>query len=127
MLLLVASDMHVFVLRAVCDSFSVVPIGQATFEWDNLMLAMIKYMGDLFVIGFRIFLPIFACMMVLNSILGIMAKVAPQMNMFAVGIQLKLLVGLTVMFLTVFMLPNVADMIFSEIKQMVVMFVESMY
>ena len=56
-----------------------------------------------------------------------MAKVAPQMNMFAVGIQLKLLVGLSVMFLTVFMLPNIADMVFSEIKQMVVMFVESMY
>lgn len=127
MLLLVGSDMHVYILRAVCDSFSVVPIGGAVFEWDNLMLAMTRYMGDLFVIGFRIFLPVFACMMVLNSILGIMAKVAPQMNMFAVGIQLKLLLGLTVIFLTIFMLPNVADMIFTEIKQMVVMFVESMY
>ncbi len=127
MLLLIGSNMHVYVLRAVCDSFSVVPVGGAVFEWDNLMLAMIKYMGDLFVIAFRIFLPIFACMMVLNSILGIMAKVAPQMNMFAVGIQFKLLLGLTVMFLTIFMLPNVADMVFTEIKQLVVMFVESMY
>ena len=41
------------------------------------------------VIGFRIFLPVFACMMIMNCILGIMAKVAPQMNMFSVGIQLK--------------------------------------
>lgn len=126
-LLLIGSNMHVYILRAVCDSFQVVPLGGAQFEFDHLLLAMTRYMGDLFVIGFRIFLPIFACIMILNCILGIMAKVAPQMNMFAVGIQLKMLVGLTVMFLTAFMLPNIAEMIFDEIKKMVVLFIEAMY
>ena len=58
-------------------------------------------MGDLFVIGFRIFLPFFACIMVLNCVLGIMAKVAPQMNMFVVGMQLKVFVGLVLLFLLV--------------------------
>jgi flagellar biosynthetic protein FliR len=48
-----------------------------------------------------------------------MAKVAPQMNMFAIGVQLKMLVGMTVMFLTIFMLPNIADFIYSEMKTMV--------
>lgn len=127
MLLLVGSDMHVYVLRAICDSFSVVPIGGAVFEWDSMLLAMIRYMGDLFIIAFRIFLPVFACIMILNCILGIMAKVAPQMNMFAVGIQLKVLVGLVVIFLTAFMIPNIANFIYSEIKQMVVLMIESMY
>ena len=91
------------------------------------MLAIIKFMTDLFVIAFRIFLPYFACIMVLNCILGIMAKVAPQMNMFSVGIQLKLLTGLVVMFLTLFMMPNIADFLFREIKTMVVMVIEGMY
>jgi flagellar biosynthetic protein FliR len=118
-LILIASNMHVYVIRAICDSFQVVPVGGAAFAWDNLLAAMTRYMGDLFVIGFRIFLPIFACIMILNCILGIMAKVAPQMNMFAVGVQMKMLVGLGVMFLTVFMLPNIADFIYSEMKQMV--------
>ena len=126
-LLLVASDMHVYILRAVCDSFRVVPIGGAQFEWNHLLAAMTRYMGDLFVIGFRIFLPVFACIMILNCILGIMAKVAPQMNMFAVGIQMKVLVGMLVLFLTVFMLPKIADFIFTEIKQMVVLIIEGMY
>ncbi len=35
-----------------------------------------------------------------------MAKVAPQMNMFAVGMQMKVLLGLTVLFLTVMLLPE---------------------
>ncbi len=127
MLLLIASDMHVYIMRAICESFYVIPIGGAQFEWDNLLAAFTRYMGDLFVIGFRIFLPIFACIMILNCILGIMAKVAPQMNMFAVGIQMKVSVGLLIMFVTVFMLPNIADFIFTEIKELVVLFIEGMY
>ena len=127
MLILVASDMHSFILRAVCDSFTVVPIGKAVFDWDHLVLSITKYMGDMFVIGFRIFLPFFACIMILNCVLGIMAKVAPQMNMFSVGMQLKLLVGFAVLFLTIFLVPTVANFIFNEIKTMVVLIIEGMY
>lgn len=65
-------------------------------------------------------------MMITNVILGIMAKVAPQLNMFAVGMQVKLLLGLGVMFLTVGMLPYISDMIFTEMKTMMVTFVEAM-
>ena len=127
MLILVASDMHSFILRAVCDSFTVVPIGKAVFDWDHLVLSITKYMGDMFVIGFRIFLPFFACIMILNCVLGIMAKVAPQMNMFSVGMQLKLLVGFAVLFLTIFRVPTVANFIFNEIKTMVVLIIEGLY
>ena len=125
--LLLATGMDRYLLRVACDSFYVVPIGGAVFEWDSLLLSMTTYMGDLFVIGFRIFLPVFAVIMIMNCILGVMAKVAPQMNMFSVGIQLKILVGFTVLFLMLFLFPNVADMIFDEIKKMVVLFIEGMY
>lgn len=127
LLLLIVSDMHTYVLRAACDSFYVVPIGGAVFEWENLSTTMVKYMTDLCVIGFRIFLPIFACIMVLNCILGIMAKVAPQMNMFAVGVQMKLLVGMAAIFLTIFLIPDIANFIFREIKTMVGLVIESMH
>ena len=127
LLLLLVSDMHDYLLRAVCDSFSVVPLGGAQFEFDHLLSSMTKYMGDLFVIGFRIFLPFFACIMVFNCILGIMAKVAPQMNMFSVGIQLKILVGLAVLFLTIYLAPSIANFIITEIKTMVRLIGEGMY
>ena len=64
--------------------------------------------------------------MILNCILGILAKVAPQMNMFAVGMQLKVMVGLAVIFLTVTLLPDIANFIFIEMKTMIVSFVEGM-
>ena len=127
MLLLLVSNMHQYILRALYDSYTVVPIGGAVFDWESLMTTFTKYMTDLFVIGFRIFLPFFACIMILNCILGIMAKVAPQMNMFSVGVQLKIFTGLGVMLLTVFALPSISDYIFTEIKTMVVSIIEGMY
>ena len=62
----------------------------------------------------------------LNAVLGVLAKVAPQMNMFAVGIQLKVLVGLSVLFFTASILPGIADFIFEEMKRMIISFVEGM-
>ena len=59
----------------------------------------------------------------MNTVLGVLAKVSPQMNMFAVGIQLKILVGLSVIFITAGMLPGTADYIFEEMKQMIQSFV----
>ena len=59
LVLLLVSDMHTYLIRAVCDSFSVVPLGGAQFQFDNMLSTMTKYMGDMFVIGFRIFLPVF--------------------------------------------------------------------
>ena len=127
LVLLLVSDMHTYLIRAVCDSFSVVPLGGAQFQFDNMLSTMTKYMGDMFVIGFRIFLPVFACMMIMNCILGIMAKVAPQMNMFSVGIQLKIIAGFIVLFLIVYLIPSIANFIITEIKTMVVSIIDGMY
>ena len=49
------------------------------------------------------------------------------MNMFAVGIQLKVLLGMAVLFLTVMLLPGIADFIFTEMKRMIVSMIEGMY
>lgn len=126
LLLLIVSYMHHYIFRALVDSFEVIPLGTPMFETDFLLESMIRFLTDTFVIAFRIFLPIFAVTMIANCILGILSKVAPQMNMFSVGIQLKLLVGLTVMFVTVFLLPDVANYIFKEMKTMIVLFIEGM-
>lgn len=127
LLLLIVTDMHHVILRALIDSYEVIPVNGQIFDWGSLMSSMAGYMVDLFVIAFRIVLPIFACIMILNCILGIMAKVAPQMNMFAVGMQMKILVGFSVLLLTVSLLPGIADFIFTEMRRMMVSMIEGMY
>lgn len=127
MMLLIVTNMHHYILRALIDSYQVIPVNGTVFQWDSLLETMAVYMTDLMVIGFRIILPIFATSMILNCILGIMAKVSPQMNMFAVGIQLKVLVGLVILFVTIGLLPSISNMIFGEMKKMLVAVIEGMY
>lgn len=126
MLMLIASGMYRYLFGALADSFTLIPVNGAVFHSDRLLEAMISFMGDYILIGFRIVLPIFCVVLLLNAILGVLAKVSPQMNMFAVGIQLKILVGLSALFLTAGMLPTAADFIYQEMQQMIVSFVGGM-
>ncbi len=127
MLMMLASNMYQYVIRAVCDSYKLIPINRQVFQWDYLLSGMTDYMSSLIMVGFRITLPVFACMMLLNCVLGIMAKVAPQMNMFAVGMQMKVLFGLAILFLAVSLLAGVADSVARVMKQMVVYMIKGMY
>lgn len=125
-LMLIVSGMYQYLLKAIVETYTLIPINGAVFDREHLLNSVTKFMGNYLTIGFRICLPVFCAMILLNAILGIMAKVSPQMNMFAVGIQLKMLVGLGILFLAVSMLPNAADFIFTQMKVIVVDFVEGM-
>ena len=49
------------------------------------------------------------------------------MNMFAVGIQIKVLIGLAVLFLALSLIGGVADFVAQEMKRMVVYMIKGMY
>ncbi|MDE5598494.1 MAG: flagellar biosynthetic protein FliR [Lachnospiraceae bacterium] len=125
-LMLIISGMYRYLLQALIDTFTLIPIGGAVLQMDSLLGSMVRFMSDYIIIGFRICLPIFCVILILNCTLGVLAKVSPQMNMFAVGMQMKVLVGLSIMFLTVRMLPDAANFIFGEMQTMIKAFVEGM-
>lgn len=125
-LMLLISGMMEYVLKALAETFELIPVCGAVLDTQRLLDSIIKFLNDYMLIGFRICLPIFAIMLLLNAVLGIMTKVAPQVNMFAVGMQIKVLVGLVAMFLTVGLLPLVTDMVYTEVKKVMVSVVGSM-
>ncbi|MBP3603968.1 MAG: flagellar biosynthetic protein FliR [Lachnospiraceae bacterium] len=126
LLMLMISGMHRYLLKALAETYILIPVNGMIFNSDRLLSSMIGFMANYILIGFRICLPIFAVMIILNAVLGILAKVSPQLNMFAVGIQMKVLVGLGVLFLTTAMLPGAANFVFEQMKRMIVSFVEAM-
>jgi flagellar biosynthetic protein FliR len=126
MLMLIISGMYHFLLGALIDTFTLIPVSGAIFHTEALLNSMLLFMRDYIVIGFRIALPIFVVAMVLNAVLGMRAKVAPQMNMFAVGMQLKVLVGFATIFLTIGMLPLAASFIYDQVKYVVTTMVNVM-
>ncbi|GAA4654688.1 flagellar biosynthetic protein FliR [Anaerocolumna aminovalerica] len=117
MLIMMVTNLHHYLIIAFADAFKIIPLGGAKFS-PSLYLLMIEFIKEYFIIGFRIILPVFAATLILNVILAILAKVAPQMNMFVIGIQLKIFVGLAVLFLVVGLTPRVAEFIFDEMIYM---------
>lgn len=126
LLMLIISGMYRYLLSAFVESYTLIPVNGAVFHFTKLMDSFLYFMTDYIIIGFRVCLPIFCVMVILNAILGVLAKVSPQLNMFAVGLQLKVLVGIGVLFLSMSMLPKAADFIFTQMKTVIVSFVEGM-
>jgi len=100
LLLFLAIDGHLMVLYGLRQSFEIFPIAEAsprTLAFD----AIAGLGGQVFSIALSISLPVLAVMLLINVVLGVMARVSPQLNLFAVGFPITLSAGMVVLFLFV--------------------------
>lgn len=84
---------HHYLLQAIAQSYKVIPVLGFHFNrglWD-LLLEISVYM---FVIGVKIALPFLAALLTADVAMGFIARTVPQMNVFIVGLPLKILLGL---------------------------------
>ncbi len=117
LLMMIITDLHHFFIRAIIDSFQVIGIGEVAIN-PSIYQLMEQFITNYFIIGFRIVLPIFAAILIVNTILAILVKIAPQMNMFVIGVQIKIFVGLFVLAMIIELIPAVSDFIFEEMVTM---------
>jgi len=117
-LVMLVSGVHRYLIKALADTFVLIPAGSAVYRFEELNNTMLKFLGDYVTIGFRIAMPVFAAMLIVNAILGVLAKVAPQMNMFTIGMQLKIFAAFTIMIIAAMFVPTVSDFIVEEMKDM---------
>lgn len=54
-------------------------------------------MTGLFSLGFALAAPVVVCLLLVELALGVVARNLPQMNMFVIGIPLKIVVGLVLL------------------------------
>jgi flagellar biosynthetic protein FliR len=92
-LMFLAVNAHVLVLMAVVKSFDAFPVDQ------NFLVALEKMKlytlgAELFSSALWIALPVIGMLMFANLALGIVSRVAPQMNIYSVGFPVTLAVGL---------------------------------
>ncbi len=125
MIFMIMTDMHLYLLRVLADSYQVVSIGNLRIN-GGLYNSVLEFLTDYVLIGFKLALPIFAAMLVINIVMGVLAKAAPQMSMFAVGVQIKVLIGLIILYLVSVLLPDMAEMIFDEIQRVVTQVLKGM-
>jgi flagellar biosynthetic protein FliR len=92
-LLFVVMNGHLMVLMAITKSFDAFPVGQNFLDALGRM-RLYNLGADLFASALWIALPMIGMLMFVNMALGIVSRVAPQMNIFAVGFPITLVVGL---------------------------------
>ena len=124
--MMVVSGMYRYILRAIADSYQWIPVNGMVFRSDSIVEALVTFLRNFFVIGFRVALPVFIVTFIINITLGVLAKVAPQMNMFAVGIQIKVLVGLFILYLSSPMLGSAADFLLRNMRVLMEQFILAM-
>jgi flagellar biosynthetic protein FliR len=96
--LVVTGGLHVFI-SVFFKSFELLPIGTAFIIGNAPLADFILWMFVGFVIlAVQMALPIVGTMLIIDVCLGIMVKSVPSMNVFVVGMPLKVLVGLFLVF-----------------------------
>lgn len=92
-----AMNGHLAVLNVLFESFSLLPIGSPlpVSGWK----AIIGTGGAMLAMGLLLALPVLAALLITNIAMGILTRAAPQLNLFAVGFPVSLLVGYSMLIL----------------------------
>lgn len=92
MLFFLALNGHLLVVSALAESFMVMPIGETLFG-PQAAYSLVSWGGHIFSAGFTIALPVLAALVITNLALGVLTRTAPQLNIFAVGFPITLMLG----------------------------------
>jgi flagellar biosynthesis protein FliR len=84
---------HHALLRGIAYSLERFPLGRA-WPIDAAAPWVIKQVAGLFGLGLALAAPVVVCVLLVELALGVVARNLPQMNMFVIGIPIKILVGL---------------------------------
>jgi flagellar biosynthetic protein FliR len=97
--LFVAINGHLMLINSLVESFQAFPVGEEPFRF--LRVAQPQVWGaEIFRMGLWIALPLITMLMFVNLVLGIISRVAPQLNVFSVGFPLTVSIGLVGMVAT---------------------------
>ncbi|MCK4546024.1 MAG: flagellar biosynthetic protein FliR [Candidatus Eisenbacteria sp.] len=92
LVLFVTMGGHRMLLQALGDSYSMVPIGQAQIP-ASLAEGIVRVFCRTIVLGIQIAMPVLASVFLTEIAIGIVAKGVPQLNIFTIGLPLRIVVG----------------------------------
>lgn len=98
-LVFLALNGHHAIIEAVVRSFEMMPVAAQGLQRDA-MWQLVLWGSDMFAGAVSISLPAVAALLLVNIGFGVMTRVTPQLNIFAVGFPITLIVGFIVMYLT---------------------------
>jgi flagellar biosynthetic protein FliR len=95
-LIFLALNGHLLTLSVLAESFKLLPITATPFSAGGFA-SFLAWSSILFSAGLLLALPLIAALLIANLAMGVLARVAPQLNIFAVGFPVTLVSGFTVL------------------------------
>ncbi len=105
---------HHKLIQSLIYSYEILPVGFNIFINKNIVNYLIKTFTEIFILAFQLSAPILISIFLANIILAILARVMPQMNVFVVGLPLKIFIGIIVILMTLQLLPYYSESLFDK-------------
>ncbi len=115
-LIFLATNSHYFLIQGIAGSFNLVPLPYISPD-PSLAGNITLFFTQAFLIVFRIAAPVVAALFLTNVALAFLARVAPQMNVFVVGLPVQIGVGLIMMAVSLPLMATVGPELFQTVAQ----------
>lgn len=117
-LLFLAVNGHLLMIKVLADSFNSLPIGDTGISsngaWDLLI-----WTGKIINFAVVIALPALVSLLIVNLSFGVMTRSAPQLNIFAVGFPIMIILGVLIIFFSLnSFIPHMENMFDDGILRM---------
>ena len=112
-LVLLLTNGHHDLLRALASSYEALPIGAGEVS-SGLADLVARMFGLMFTLGVRLAAPLVITLLLVEVALGVMARVAPTLNLMVTAAPVRLLVGWTALALTIRVLPEILTRAFPQ-------------
>ena len=103
-LLFIIMDGHHMFIKAIQESFVMVPIG-VELPRPGFYQAALHYAADMFIIGLKVAAPVLGVVLLINVALGLISRSIPQMNIFIVSFPIMIAMGLIFMMIIIKLMP----------------------
>lgn len=98
-LLFLAMNGHLLTLSVLAESFRLLPVAAEPVAANGFSAAL-HWAATLFSAGLLLSLPLVAALLITNLAMGVLSRVAPQLNLFAVGFPVTIFAGFTVLMIS---------------------------
>lgn len=99
-LLFLAMNGHLLTLSVLAESFHLLPITASPTIAETGLAAVLSWAAILFSMGLLLSLPVIAALLIANLAMGVLSRVAPQLNLFAIGFPVTIVCGFTVLMIS---------------------------
>jgi flagellar biosynthetic protein FliR len=112
-LMFLAMNGHLLALTLLAESFTLLPVSTTPFHAAALW-SIVTSASMMFSLGVMLALPLITALLVTNISLGVLSRVAPSLNLFAVGFPVTLALGFVVLWLTLPYLGAAMESVFNR-------------